>query len=115
MHNSLIDKFKFCAQPPLGTMFTQAVKDDLHLGVIDKNGNTETRYKMSVGDSLYADCNDFMKMAIGGSIESLYIIFGFQEPHLRESALSLDNFYESVCSFQKNQLEKYLNTGPTHA
>jgi len=47
---------------------------------------------------------------MAASIEALYIILGFSEVDKRQDALSLDKYFESVCSYERIQLGVNINT-----
>ena len=47
---------------------------------------------------------------MAASIEALYTILGFPETKKRQSPLSLDKYFESVCSYERIQLGFQVNT-----
>ena len=51
-----------------------------------------------------------MKHAMAASIEALYIILGFPDVERRQDPLSLDKYFESVCSYKRTQLGIDINT-----
>ena len=65
---------------------------------------------MFVDDSLFAQVREIIKHAMAASIEALYIILGFPETEKRQNALSLDKYFESVCSYERIQLGINVNT-----
>ena len=65
---------------------------------------------MFVDDNLYTEIRDNIKLAIVASVEVLFLILGFPEDHKRINNISLDKFYEFVCSYNRVQLGKRLNT-----
>ena len=106
-YKHIIDKVQFSEEPPPNTIFTQAKKDSLHIGV--KNTN-KTSYNMFVDDNLFAQTKMFMKHAMAASIEALYIILGYPEIDKRQNPLSLDKYFESICSYNRTQLGININT-----
>ena len=106
-YEDIIDKVKFSDPPVSGTKFIQAVKDEVYLGVTDP---MKTKYNMFVDDSFFAQTKELMKHAMAASIEALYIILGFPEIEKRQNALSLDKFFESICSYERIQLGININT-----
>ena len=44
------------------------------------------------------------------SIEALYIVLDYSETERRQSPISLDTYFLSICSFQRVQLEKTVNS-----
>ena len=59
---------------------------------------------MFVVDSLFAQTRTKMKHAMAASIEALYTILGFPEVKKRQDCLSLDKYFESICSHESTQL-----------
>ena len=103
----IIDEVKFSEKPSATTKFVQATKDSIHKGVIDLE---KTRYNMFVDDNLFAQVRDKIKHAMAASIEALHIILGFPDIEKRQNPLSLDKYYESICSFDRIQLGININT-----
>ena len=64
---------------------------------------------MFVDDSLFVQTRDNMKHAMAASIEALYIILGFPDIKTRQNPLSLDKYFESVCSHERIQLGILIN------
>ena len=65
---------------------------------------------MFVDDSLFAQIRSVMPHSMAASIEALYIILGFPDVQIRQDPLSIDKYFESICSFQRIQLGISLNT-----
>ena len=65
---------------------------------------------MFVDDNLYAEIRDNIKPTIASSVEAFFLILGCPEDHKRVNNISLDKVYESVCSYDRVQLGKRLNT-----
>ena len=65
---------------------------------------------MFVDDSLFAQIRRVMPHSMAASIEALYIILGFPDVEIRQDALSLDKYFESISSFQSIQLGINVNT-----
>ena len=47
---------------------------------------------------------------MAASIEALYVILGFPNIEVRQNALSLDKYFDSVCSHERIQLGILINT-----
>ena len=106
-YKHIIDKVKFSEPAPHGTVFTKAKKDNINQGVKD---TTITEYNMFVDDSLFCQTRDTIKHSMAASIEALYIILGFPNTEVRQNALSLDKYFDSVCSHERIQLGILINT-----
>ena len=65
---------------------------------------------MFVDDSLFAQIRDLNKHSMAASIEALYIILGFPEIGKGQDVLSLDKYFQSVCSYERIQLGIKVNT-----
>ena len=65
---------------------------------------------MSVDDSLFTQMIELIKHAMATSIEDLYIILGFPDTERRQDPLSLDKYFEEVCSYKRTQLGIDINT-----
>ena len=109
-HASLIDKIKFSPEPSGMCTFTRARVDKFNQGSKKEDGSELSQFFMLVDDNLYAETRDNIKKAIVTNIEAIFLILGFSEDHKRVNTISLDKFYESVCSYDRVQLEKRLNT-----
>ena len=66
---------------------------------------------MFADNSLFAQVREIIMHAMAASIEALYIILGFPNTTVRQDALSLDKYFESVCSYERIQLGIKVNTG----
>lgn len=64
---------------------------------------------MFVDSFLLAQVSDNLKHAISASIEALYIISGYPDTNKRQSQLSLEKCYESICSFLRTHLGTEVN------
>ena len=106
-YEHIINKVQFSEEPTVNTGFVQAVRDSTHKGV--KNLG-KTSYNMFVDDNLFAQTKENIKHAMAASIEALYIILGFPELDKRQDALSLDKYFESICSHDRTQLGFQVNT-----
>ena len=106
-HKDIIDKVKFSEEPTSDTIFVKASPDKFNKGL--KNTN-KTVYSMFVDDSLFAQVSTNIKHAMAASIEALYIVLGYPETEKRQSPLSLDKYFHSICSFQRIQLGKTVNS-----
>ena len=65
---------------------------------------------MFVDDSLFAQIREYIKHSMAASIEALYSVLGFPETAKRHDPLSLDKYFESVCSYIRTQLGIVINT-----
>ena len=106
-YKDIIDRVQFSEDPLQDVIFTQAKEDSIHTGVADMD---RTRYNMFVDDNLFAQTKEFMKHAMAASIEALYMILGYPDIKKRQNPLSLDKYFESVCSYTRIQLGISLNT-----
>ena len=100
-YERIINKVQFSEEPTVDTVFVQAIHDSTHKGVQNLH---KTSYNMFVDDNLFAQIKENMKHAMAASIEALYIILGFPETDKRQDPLSLDKYYESICSYDRIQL-----------
>ena len=99
-YKHIIDKVQFSDPPNTDTKFTQAVSDKFHKGVTNLK---KTKYNMFVDDSLFAQIREVIPHAMAASIESLYIVLSHAEVKIRQDALSLDKYFEWVCSYKRLQ------------
>ena len=97
-YKHIIDKVKFSELPTENTKFVQAVADKLNQGLVNPE---KTIFNMFVDDSLFSQTREIIKHAMAASIEALYIILGFPDIKQRQDALSLDEYFESVCSYKR--------------
>ena len=106
-HQHIIDKVKFSSKPTTNTVFVQAIQDSIHKGVTNSQ---KTKYNMFVDDNLFAQIEQNIKHAMAASIEALYTVLGYPETEKRQSPLSLDKYFDSVCSYERIQLGFQVNT-----
>ena len=106
-YSHIIDKVKFSEDSSVPSTFTQAVKDSIHKGCTNKH---KTKYNMFVDDNLFAQTKELIRHAMAASIEALYIVLGYPEPSIRQDSLSLDKYFESICSHKRIQLGIEINT-----
>ena len=106
-YKDIIDKVKFSESPSKDTTFSQAYTDTKNKGITNRN---KTKYNMFVDDSLFAQIRPIMKHAMAASIEALHIILGFPDIEKRQNPLSLDKYFESICSYERIQLGININT-----
>ena len=106
-YKHIIDRVQLTDPPNTNTKFTQAVSDKFHKGVTNQK---KTKYNMFVDDSLFAQIREVIPHAMAASIESLYIILSHPEVDIRQDALSLDKYFESVCSHKRLQLGIDIDT-----
>ena len=110
-HWNIIKHLKICERPDTKIEFIQAKLDNTHKGILnDKGVSDSTEFNMLVDDSMFVETRDYIYVALVASIEALYIIFGSPEENFRQNPLSLDKYYQSICSYQRIQLGKKINT-----
>ena len=112
-HKKYIDKIMFSAPPTPEEVatFVPAHADEFNKGVLDKDGNpVATPHYTFVDDNHMADIERYIRRAIAASIEALFIIVGQPDEAVRKLPLSMDKFYQSMCSFDRVQLGKQVNT-----
>eukprot|EP00957_Ditylum_brightwellii_P102777 7832420-Ditylum_brightwellii.AAC.1 len=51
-----------------------------------------------------------MKQAMSASIEALFILMGYLEPHRRRNAVCMEKYLAAQCVYEKKQLGVRLNT-----
>eukprot|EP00957_Ditylum_brightwellii_P161316 12282792-Ditylum_brightwellii.AAC.1 len=78
---------------------------------MDSNGNpVPTPHNMYVDDNLKADIRPRMKQAMSASIEALFILMGYPEPHRQINAVCMENYLAAQCVYEKKQLGIKINT-----
>ena len=106
-YKHIIHQVRFSDPPTSDIQFAKAIPDKYNPG----GANTKaTEYNMFVDDSLFAQTRENMGHAMAASIEALYIILGFPDLEKRQNPLSLDKYFESVCSYERVQLVITINT-----
>ena len=76
-----------------------------------KNGiHSNSEHHMFVDDNLIAEIHDHIMQAMATSIEALFLVLGPDMPTIRRSNLSMETFYQSVCSYEISQLGLSINT-----
>ena len=60
--------------------------------------------------TITAQTKELTRHAMAASIEALYIVLGYPETSIRQDSLSLDKYFESVCSHKRIQLGIEINT-----
>ena len=98
--------FKTAATSEPSLSFTPAVKYSQTHGISDAKS---TAYNMFVDDSLYVHTKPVIRHSMAASIEALYMVLGYLDITARQDALSLDNFLQSICSYQRYQLVMLIN------
>lgn len=56
---------------------------------------------MFVDDNLMANTWEYLRLSLATSVEVLFILLGYSEEYLRKSTLSIDKYYESLCSYSR--------------
>ena len=67
---------------------TAAVRDAHNTGVFRDKVRPPTQMNMHVDDNLLVDVEPYIDRAIAASIESIFLVLGHPQPHLRKVALS---------------------------
>jgi hypothetical protein len=110
-HAKILDAVEFSPPPEQNTQFVQAVADELHKGVFEIDGTRQPpQHNMFVDDNLLAEIHSMMKPAMAASIEALLTLLGFADEEKRKFALSLDKYFKTKCSFEREQLGLLVNT-----
>eukprot|EP00957_Ditylum_brightwellii_P172644 13142293-Ditylum_brightwellii.AAC.1 len=72
---------------------------------MDSNGNpVPTPHNMYVHDNLIADIRPRMKQAMSASIETLFILIGYPEPHRRRNAVYMEKYLAAQFAYEEKQL-----------
>ena len=106
-YQPLISKVTFSPPPELSLLFTTVFKDKQSHGISDTDS---TAYIMFVDDSWYVHIEPVIRHSMAARIDVLYIILGYPYITVRQDALSLDNFVQSIYSYQRDQLGAFINT-----
>ena len=69
-----------------------------------------TQNAMFVDDNLMADTWEHLTSTLAASVEALFILLGFPEETMKKSSLSMDKYYESLCSYSRKQIGYLMNT-----
>eukprot|EP00957_Ditylum_brightwellii_P029308 2215534-Ditylum_brightwellii.AAC.1 len=69
-----------------------------------------TSHNMYVDNNLIAEISAMMKQDMAASIEALFILMSYPEPHRRRIAICTEKLISSMCSYDKQQLGIRLNT-----
>jgi len=110
-HHNILKLIQFSPPPTSSTRFVHATPDHVHNGVFDNNDvPVNTPHNTFVDDNTIADIPSRMKQAMAASAESLFRLMGHPEPTLRRSPLSMEKYYQAMCSFEKKQLGYLINT-----
>ena len=109
-YKALIDKVEFSPTPDTDVKFQTAFADATNPGVEKDGEKCLTKQNPFVDDTLMADILPFIKLAMAGSIEALYVVLGPLQETIRINPLSLDKFFHSKCSFEREQLGLLINT-----
>lgn len=65
---------------------------------------------MYMDDNLIAEIRARIKQAMTASIKALFILMGKPDPNKRRIAVCVNKFAAAMCSFEKEQLARLLNT-----
>eukprot|EP00957_Ditylum_brightwellii_P027077 2047267-Ditylum_brightwellii.AAC.1 len=72
---------------------------------MDSNGNpVPTPHIMYVDDNFIAGIRPRMKQAMSASIETLFILMGYPEPHRRRKAVCMEKYLAAQYAYKKKQL-----------
>ena len=88
----------------------QATLDSNNIGVIENGVRLPIQNAMFANNNLIADTWEYLRPTLAASIEALFILLNFPEEPLKKSPLSIDKYYESLCSYSRKQLEYIINT-----
>ena len=69
-----------------------------------------TKHIMYVDDNMMVDIHGYLTTALAASIEALFVLLGFPDEAVRKSPLTMDKYYESLCSYMRAQLARLVNT-----
>eukprot|EP00957_Ditylum_brightwellii_P131443 10025261-Ditylum_brightwellii.AAC.1 len=104
-HKEYTDAVQFGPLPTNDTIFVQAVADSQHKGVMGSNGNpVPIPHNMYVDDNHIADIRPRMKQAMSASIESLFILMGYPEPHRKRNDVCMEKYLVAQYAYEKKQL-----------
>lgn len=67
-------------------------------------------FNMFVDDSLFVRIGSVIEQSTATSIEDLYMILGFPDICIRQDALSLDKYWQSIYSYERIQLDFLITT-----
>ena len=110
-HKELINLIKFPADAfKCENKITPATADKVNKGVLLNGKRGPTKNTMFVDDNLMADTWEYLKPALAASAEALFMLLDYPNEKLRKSPLSMDKYYESLCSYTRKQLGKEINT-----
>ena len=110
-HKNILKNVRFSNPPTSGTKFVQAKPCQLRQGLRDRNGKLlNPKMFMFVDDSLLVEIFSRMWKLLAASIESLFQVMGEDMPDIRRSNLSMDKYYEIICSYVQVQLGVLINT-----
>ena len=90
--------------------FIQATPDSIDKCVIENGVRSPTQKAIFVDGNLMADTWEYLRPALASSVETLFILLGHPEEYLRKITLSMDKYYESLCSYCTIQLVCLINT-----
>ena len=110
-HKEILNYVKFSEKPSSTTTFVQAKPCKLRQALRDKCGNLlNPKMFMFVDDSLMVEIFSRILRLLAASIESLFQIMGEDMPSIRRSNLSMDKYYDIICSYLQIQLGVLINT-----
>eukprot|EP00957_Ditylum_brightwellii_P182819 13925525-Ditylum_brightwellii.AAC.2 len=108
-HKDYTNAVQFEPLPVEDTVFTQAVADSQHKGVMDSNKSpVPTPHNMYVDDSLIIDIGPRMTQAMSASIVVFFILIEYPEPHRRRNAVCMEKFLAAQCAYKRNNWESGL-------
>eukprot|EP00957_Ditylum_brightwellii_P138657 10569036-Ditylum_brightwellii.AAC.1 len=77
---------QFCPPPAESVVFSPVFPDSIHKGVMQADETpVHTPHNMYVDDNLIAEIPKRIKQAMTASIEALFILMDFPEPHRRRN------------------------------
>eukprot|EP00957_Ditylum_brightwellii_P210146 15364609-Ditylum_brightwellii.AAC.1 len=110
-HKEYICRVQLCPTPVESVVFSPFSPHSIHKEVMQGDGTpVHTQHNMYVDDDIIAEIPIRIKQAMAASIEALFILMGFPEPHRRRNAVCMEKFLAAMCSYEKKQLVIRINT-----
>ena len=97
-HIQFVDDINKCQN------FSQAHTCSKNHGAIKNGIHTNSEHHMFVDNNLIAEIHDHIMQAMAASIEALFLVLGPDIPTIRRSNLSMEKFYQSICSYKNHNL-----------
>ena len=91
-------------------LLVQDIADDLNTGIFIEGLQVHIQNAMFVDDNLLAEFQEEITLDIATRVESLFILLGEENSLLCKIPLSMDKYYDSICSYLCTQLGILINT-----